>query len=240
MAERSTKQSAEAERIKQLANVAPSIVHDIRNSLGVISSTAQFVLKNLSLPEKDRQSWELVERNIESIKKILSNYLKLAHQAENSREPTSLNEIVERVAAFIDAQSRKQNVKIEKKLDTSLPLIMINLSAVESAVLNICINALEAMDGAGTLRLETRKDQKNQNAVLEIADSGPGISTDVLDKIFSPFFTTKRNGTGMGLYSAKACIEQNSGKIVCESIVGKGTKMVALFPLKSNLLPSKS
>lgn len=224
------KELEKLERIKPLAVAASSVVHDIRNSLGVISSTAQFVLNRLKPQEQERQAWELVERNVENIKDILKGYLGLARQVEEQKQEVTLNEIIERVLKFVEHQCRKQNIRIEKSLDPNPPQITIEVSFIESAVLNITLNAIEAMGNGGTLKCRTEK-KENKKAILEIADTGSGIPPDIQSKIFTPFFTTKKTGSGMGLYSAKTAVENNGGAISCESKVGAGTKMTLSFPL---------
>lgn len=219
---------AKLERIKPLAAAASSVVHDIRNSLGVISSTAQFVLNRLKPDEKERQAWELVERNVESIKEILKAYLGLARQVEEQKQAVTLNEIVERVLKFVEHQCRKQNIRVEKNLDPNLPAVLVAVSSIESAVLNIILNAIEAMENGGALKCKSEKHDKK--VALTIEDTGPGIPPEVMNKIFTAFFTTKNSGSGMGLYSAKAVIENNDGEISCESKVGVGTKMILSFP----------
>ncbi|OGR94471.1 MAG: hypothetical protein A2902_02170 [Elusimicrobia bacterium RIFCSPLOWO2_01_FULL_64_13] len=217
-------------RIKPLANAAAAVVHDIRNSLGVISSTAQFVLNKLSPGEKERQAWELVTRNVESIKNLLTGYLGMARQTEARRESCFLNDIVDRVSHFVDARARKQGVKVETDLARDLPELVLNIHAVETAVLNIAINAIDAMPDGGTLKFATRAEpaRSEKRVMLDISDTGPGIPPEIMDKIFMPFFTTKGQGTGMGLYSAKAAVENSDGELACRSRPGE-TRMTLSF-----------
>ncbi|OGR85182.1 MAG: hypothetical protein A2901_06495 [Elusimicrobia bacterium RIFCSPLOWO2_01_FULL_54_10] len=220
---------ARLERIKPLAGAAAAVVHDVRNSLGVIQSTAQFVLSKLRPSDKEKEAWELVERNVESIRNLLKGYLGLARQSESPKEESSLNEIVDRVTHFIDVQSKKNGVQVIKKLASPLPKILIEPSAVESAILNLSINGVEAMAGGGSLIFETQLNKQNKTVCLTVQDSGPGISKEARDNLFKPFFTTKAKGSGMGLYSAKAIVTQNGGKIYCESEPGR-TRMILAFP----------
>ena len=217
------------ERMKPLASSAAVVVHDVRNSLGVIQSTAQFVLKKLKPSDQEKKAWELVERNVETIKKILKSYLGLARQAEGRKESSSINDIVERVAHFMEAQAKKSGVNVVISLNPSVPKIHLDESSIESAVLNLAINAIEAMDKGGSLTFTTlAKDGKW--LILEIEDTGPGISKDLQENLFMPFFTTKADGTGMGLYSAKAILNQNGGDIQAESRPGS-TRMILSFPI---------
>ncbi len=216
------------ERMKPLASSAAAVVHDVRNSLGVIQSTAQFVLKKLKPAEQERKAWEMVERNAESIKKILKGYLGLARQGSGEKEKISLNELVENVVHFIELEARKKNVAIESSFEPSAPSLLLERSAMESAVLNLAINSIEAMEG-GRLKFTTKLSE--QKISLEIEDTGPGIPKEVRDKLFEPFMTTKENGTGMGLFSVKEIVKQNGGEITAQSGDG-GTKMILSFPLK--------
>lgn len=222
------KEMQNLERLKPLATIASSVVHDVRNSLGIIASTAQFVLNRLDPPEKMKQHWEMVMRNVEIIQKILKGYMGIAQQTE-TKELSSINEIIERVCRYLDAQSRHKNIKLEKNLESSLPHLLLDISAIESAVLNISLNAFDAIENSGTLKFTTKTDARKEKVIVEIEDTGAGISEEHLSKIFSPFFTTKKSGTGMGLYSAKAIVENNNGKISCESKVGRGTRMILSF-----------
>src|SRR3989344_6561035 len=159
------------ERIKPLASAAAAVVHDVRNSLGVIQSTAQFVLSKLKPSQKEREAWELVERNVESIRHLLKGYLGLARQSENPKEPTSINELVERVIHFIDVQCSKNNIRVVKDLTTPPLRVMVEASAVESAILNLSINAIEAMEGGGTLKFTTQGNGSDKSVKLVIEDS---------------------------------------------------------------------
>ena len=109
-----------------------------------------------------------------------------------------------------------------------VPKLLLNGSAVESAILNLAINAIEAMEKGGTLTLTTRL-KEDKTIILEVEDTGPGIPEEIKGMLFTPFFTTKVSGTGMGLYSAKAIANQSGGKIHAESRPGL-TKMILSFP----------
>jgi signal transduction histidine kinase len=211
-----------------LASAAASVVHDVNNSLGVIQSTAQFVLRHLKPSTQEKEAWELVERNVESIRRLLKSYLGLARQTEKPKELTSINELIERVTHFIDVQCTKNNIRIIKDLSMPLPRVMVESSAVESAILNLSLNAIEAIGQGGTLKFTTQDSESDKSVKFILEDSGPGISKETMENIFTPFFTTKENGTGMGLYSVKAILTQNNGKISCESQPGK-TRMILTF-----------
>ncbi len=221
------------EQIKPLAHLASTMVHDIRNSLGIISSTAQFALTNLKPAEKEKQAWEMVVRNVETIKSNLKSYLGFAKQFETNRESILPNDIINRVCHFIETQAKKQNTRIEKNLDGTNTYLMLDVAAIESSILNMALNALESVEQDGAVRFATRLDAKDHLFIIEIEDTGPGIPADIQEKLFQPFFTTKKTGTGMGLYSAKAAAQNHGGKITCESTQGKGTKMIFSLPLQN-------
>ncbi len=218
------------ERMKPLASIASSVVHDIRNSLGIISSTAQFVLSKMEQADQMKQSWEMVLRNVDTIQKILKSYLGLARQVDNRKEPVSVNDIVEHVIKYVDNQTQKAGIAVKKELDASVPNSELDVPAIESAVLNIVINAIDVMEKGGTLTFSTAHSSGQKSVTIQVRDTGAGISEKNLVKIFSPFFTTKDKGTGMGLYSAKMAVENNGGTISCESKPGTGTMMALSFP----------
>ncbi len=222
------------EQMKPLAHLASTVVHDVRNSLGVISSTSQFVLTHLKPADKEKQAWEMVVRNVETIKGILKSYLGFAKQFETNREMASPDELVERIAHFIESQARKQNTRIEKKLNSEGARLSIDVAAVESSLLNLALNALEAVEHDGAVKFITSLDPERKQFLIEVEDSGQGIAPELQEKLFQPFFTTKKNGTGMGLYSAKISVQNHGGTLTLKSQKGAGTKITLAFPLAAS------
>ncbi len=219
------------EQMKPLAQLASTVVHDVRNSLGVISSTSQFVLTHLKPADKEKQAWEMVVRNVETIRGILKSYLGFAKQFETERELASPDQILDRISHFVELQAKKQNTRIEKALSGSGTRLMLDVAAIESSLLNIALNALEAVEHDGAVKFSSGLSEDRKWFLIEISDTGPGVAAETREKLFQPFFTTKKSGTGMGLYSAKIAVQNHGGSLQFDSRPGKGTRMIFCLPL---------
>jgi two-component system NtrC family sensor kinase len=136
--------------------------------------------------------------------------------------------------AILEPQSIFHNITIETRLDETLPLIWIDENQIEQVLMNIALNAAEAMKNHGTLSLVSGRNKRGDYVEVHIADTGTGIPQDNLNKIFDPFFTTKnpQEGTGLGLSVSYGIIQKHHGDIIVESEVGKGTRFIIKLPVE--------
>jgi two-component system NtrC family sensor kinase len=137
--------------------------------------------------------------------------------------------------SFVENQALFLNIKINTQFQEDLPMIVIDASQIERVIMNMIINAAEAMDGDGELILSTRSGPYSQHVELEFKDTGQGISPENLEKIFDPFFTTKDvgHGTGLGLAISYGIVKAHKGSISVESEVGMGTTFIVRLPVKT-------
>jgi signal transduction histidine kinase len=147
--------------------------------------------------------------------------------------PQNINEAISRTMFLLENQAIFQNIKIEKDLAPSLPLVPGDIQQLNHMFMNIILNAVEAMEGRGNLTLRTFLLSDKDRVVVEISDTGPGIPEDVLSRIFEPFFTTKEagKGTGLGLSLVYGIVENHGGTITAKSNSGEGTAFVIELPL---------
>jgi signal transduction histidine kinase len=173
---------------------------------------------------------------LEQLVKDLLNY---ARPVPTNYLPTDINQLVEKVLSFFLTQrGRKEDILIEKKFSSSLPMTMIDPNSMEQAFLNIILNAQKAMPKGGTLgvstlllnRGEDSKEDGHRRIQIVFEDTGIGIPEENLPKIFNPFFSTRSDGTGLGLSITKNIVEQQGGKIEVESQVNVGTKFIITLP----------
>ncbi|MFQ6043560.1 MAG: nitrogen regulation protein NR(II), partial [Candidatus Poribacteria bacterium] len=219
------KQILRADKLATLGQLAAGIAHEIRNPLAGISGAAQ-ILKD-EIPKTDLH-WEILDEIVEKIKTLensISDFLRFARPAPLQLSPTDINEVVQSVLFLINKQREMQGVSIVTEYDDSLPIIMADAEQIQQVILNLALNALQAIDekGGRVLFKTFQTSVPDPQIVVEISDTGVGIPPENLSRIFNPYFTTKGEGTGLGLSIAQRIVEEHGGSISVESEVGKGT-----------------
>lgn len=222
------KQLMHTEKLAALGQLSAGVAHEINNPLGGI----KLCFNNLFSTTMDAKTREehvmVVNDGLDRIQTIVRQLLDYAKNAPLAVQPVSLNEIVEKVLRLADYTLENRGIKLETDFDTTLPRTAIDANKIEQVLLNLIINAVQAIEGEGTIRVRTFLD--GQNCMVSIADSGPGIPSEVIEHIFDPFFTTKEvgEGTGLGLTVSKAIVEQHGGVLSVETSSAGTTFFVRL------------
>jgi signal transduction histidine kinase len=219
------------QRLASLGKMVATVSHEIKNPLGIVRSTAEILEKRISkvAPGSEHLAGIIVEET-SRLDTIVRGFLDFARPRESQMEQSSLNDVAERVLAFMEPEFTKKNIEIAKKLDQSLPDIFMDREQIYQVVFNIVFNAVQAMDTAGKLTLETRPAQE-KGVMMLISDTGHGIEPDQFEQIFSPFYTEKNRGTGLGLAIAKSIIDKHNGKITVESSIHQGSTFEIFLPM---------
>jgi two-component system NtrC family sensor kinase len=222
---------AQSERLASLGMLAAGVAHEINNPLGAILSLSALALEDLSAVDPSRKNLEEVVKQSERCREIVKGLLEFSHQSETGTELVDINEAIEDTLSLLVKQAVFFNVRLLKDLESSLPPVTAERSQLQQVLMNIIINALQAMDEKGTLILATRKDTEGFVEV-RISDTGRGIPVDEIDKIFDPFYTTKESGegTGLGLSIAYGIVTKHKGTISVDSEVGKGSTFTIRLP----------
>ncbi len=182
--------------------------------------------------EKSEEQLMKMEKELERTTRIIRNLLDFARQSEPNIRPVDINKVVEAALQLVGHQISLENIKLEKKLDGQLPLVRADFDKIQQVLINIIMNAIQAMPDGGQLTITTSVadgieiNKALQKTVrIDIKDSGEGISKENQSKLFTPFFTTKEKGkgVGLGLPVVHGIIEQHKGKIEVDSEVGVGT-----------------
>jgi signal transduction histidine kinase len=171
---------------------------------------------------------EILQREASRLEEILNNFLQVARGQELSLQRTEINQTIEELLNFVTPELRDAGVVIHRGLSPSLPDVDVDRTLIKQALINIIRNGKEAMDGEGEMMV--RSSVVGENVRIEIIDTGSGIPPDKLDRIFDPYFTSKRTGTGLGLATTKRIIEDHGGDIHCDSEPGKGTRFEIRLP----------
>lgn len=218
------------ERLAAIGQMASVVGHEIRNPLAVINNSVYFIKTKLGAgPAQDAKITKhisIIESEIQQANGIINEILGFARTKELNPKVQPLNAFMEDILL---SYPFPQHINVAKYLSQNNPAVNIDSDEMKQAVRNIIGNAVEVMPGGGTLKIAT--ETLPDWARIEVADSGPGIPRDVLEKIFAPFFTTKARGTGLGLAVVKKVIDRHRGKVEVASEVGKGTTFKLYLPL---------
>jgi two-component system sensor histidine kinase HydH len=214
----------EKEKALLLEQMAPVLAHEIRNPLGSIKGAAQ-VLRSEAESAEQRNLLDVITEEVDRLNRVVSQFLDYARPYLPDLQPRSINAVIEKALTVVEANSISSRIDIQWELHPHLPPVPMDQEQIHRVILNIVINAIEAMPEGGTLTVRTFLiDSATGDAVgISIRDTGQGIRREVLKQIFTPFFTTKERGVGLGLAVCQRIIRSHGGRIRVKSIPGKGT-----------------
>ena len=216
------------EKLASVGQLLAALAHDLRNPLGVIRSSAQVVLEG---PQEEPIRQEMARYIIDEVDKLsqrLHDFLRYARQKPPDFADCAAEDVLRATLRQWAAQGGHERIRVEQQFERTLPLIRIDPEQIKEALMNVLINAREAMPDGGTLTLTTRRGEGGA-VEIEVADTGGGIAPDHLGRIFEPFFTTKDYGTGLGLTNVKRLVEDNGGTLAVTSNQGTGTTFTLRF-----------
>jgi signal transduction histidine kinase len=225
-----------AQRLSSVGTLASSVAHEFNNILTTIINYAKLGIRPTCDEAGRVQALEKILKGSQRAATIINSMLGFARNHNTHREPTDLVELVEEVLLLTEKDLSKHQVQLEKKYH-GRPKAPVVRGQIEQILLNLIINARQAMPRGGRLLLEVRENRPAHMAEVRICDSGVGIPPEQLRLIFEPFYTTKapdehgHGGSGLGLSVCRQIIEQHQGRIRVESLVGKGSKFTVKLPL---------
>jgi PAS domain S-box-containing protein len=226
-------QLLQAEKMASLGKLAAGVAHQLNNPLGGITLYAQLMQEEYALEEGAREDLKRIIDDAERCRNTVRELLEFARQTRQEIRLNDLNHAISQTLFLLENQALFHNIEIVKSLDTDLPKVPSDIQQLNHVFMNIILNAAEAMEGTGQLRVETLPSDNGCSVLIRISDTGPGIPKEVLPHIFEPFFTTKQEGkgTGLGLSLVYGIIENHSGRIWAESEPGKGTVFTIELPM---------
>lgn len=217
----------------ELAELAGSLAHEIKNPLSVIHMNVDLMSEELDESDwagkrRARIKVDIIREQCGRMENLLRDFLRFARLRDLDMTPGNLNDQVLVVLRFFQAQTDKVGVNVVKYLDPDLPSIMLHSDSIQAALINLVKNAIEAMSDGGELMVRTYSIPRG--VALDLIDTGVGMDDTTAMKMFEPFFSTKHGGSGLGLPTARKIIEAHGGRISVQSEVGRGTKFVIEFP----------
>ena len=220
-----------SERLASLGRLAAGVAHEIRNPLSSIRGFAQFFQNRFKGQEKEQEYASVMVREVDRLNRVITELLDFARPKEPHRELHSAGEILEQTLKLLESELAKKNIAVEKNLGASLPRILVDRDQLSQAFLNLLLNALESMEGAGKIRISMESGGAEVLAI-SISDTGRGIPKEDLERVFEPFFSTKRKGTGLGLAIVHQIVESHKGEIQVESREGQGATFRITLPIR--------
>ncbi|MDY0212068.1 MAG: ATP-binding protein [Desulfuromonadaceae bacterium] len=236
-------QMEQADRLAAIGEMATGVAHEIKNPLAGIKGALPLIAEDFSPEDERLQVVNDIMAQIERLNKTATDLLKFGRPGTPQFDCLNVNDVIGETLFFVGQHPEAKKVELRNQLGHGIPLIWADCKQLQQVLLNILINALQATPAKGRVLMSTTlvHEGEREYVQIQIADDGPGISESVREKIFTPFFTTKSRGTGLGLPICKQLVKQNNGRLSVHSD-SSGTTFTLLFPaaVTSELTATKS
>ena len=222
-----------SEQYAELAELAGSFIHEIKNHLSTLGLNLQLLAEDFAEPQsqRERRAHDRIQRlqgECQRLVDVSNDFLRFARIKDLKREPADLAELVDEMVDFFGPTARGSGIDIKLYLPADLPRLALDRELFKQALLNLMLNAQQAMSEGGTLTVQA--EARPQEVCLSLIDTGQGMAPEVLDKVFRPFFSTKPGGSGLGLATTRKIVQAHGGRIEVQSEVGRGTKFTLCLP----------
>ena len=234
----------QAEHLATMGELAAGVAHEIRNPLAGIAGAIEIITKDFPKDHPDREVMEDLRQEVRRIEKVLNDLLAYAKPKPPQFGRADLKDILARTLHLARQQTGLKEVEFSVQVPPDLPPFRMDSEQLHQVLLNLVLNGVQAMDGAGKITLAAKVDAPGgpgQADLVEISvsDTGAGIPPESLERIFRPFYTTKRGGTGLGLSLCRRIIRQHGGTLSVESQLGKGSRFILRLPMRAAVEESR-
>lgn len=218
----------------EIATLAGGLAHEIRNPLSTIGMNLELMAEELTPDDSPRdrrmnQKIATVQRECRHLEEILSAFLEFARVGEIEGSHEDLNDVVRDFIEFYQPQADEHGIEISPHLATNLPRVTIDRALFRQVLMNLVLNAQQAMPQGGLLELQTS--ERDRSVQLELIDTGVGMNEGTRLKMFQTFFSTRSGGSGLGLPTVRKIVEAHDGTIACDSEPGRGTRFTISLPV---------
>ncbi len=221
----------QSEKLAALGKLAAGVAHEINNPLSGILAFVEDLLVDVAPDDPVKNDYEVIRREALRCRQIVKDLLDYTRLQKSVRQPEDINQIVQRVFNIVSKQAAFRNIEFDLDLCSNIKRANIDSSQMQQVILNLVINAADAMKGEGTIKIDSSCKEKTREIELTISDQGFGIKQEDLKKIFEPFFSTKgQKGNGLGLPVVLSIVEQHGGNVKVETEYGKGTTFRIVLP----------
>jgi signal transduction histidine kinase len=228
----------QAEHLASLGELATGIAHEIRNPLAGIAGAIEIITKDFPKDHPDREILEDLRQEVRRIEKVLNDLLSYARPKPAQYGMADLKETVAHTLQFARQQTGSKNIEFSIQMPPSIPRFRMDAEQLHQVLLNLVLNGIQSIDKEGKITLQAHvlpaagAPGRTSNVEISVSDTGAGISPAQLEKIFRPFYTTKRDGTGLGLSLCRRIITQHGGTLTAESEIKKGSRFIIRLPLR--------
>jgi len=219
-------------RLASLGRLAAGVAHEIRNPLSSIKGFATYFKERYKDNPDDQKTSEIMIQEVDRLNRVITQLLEFARPPAIQKKPTSLQSLIQHSLKMIERQASAKEIQILSHLPSEIKEIDLDPDGINQVLLNLYLNAIEAMEQGGTLSVSLSSEESSPWVKIIVSDTGTGISKEDLEHIFDPYFTTKQTGTGLGLAIVHKIIEAHRGEVKAESEVGRGTTVSVLLPVK--------
>lgn len=224
-----------SERLAALGEMAAGLAHEVRNPLGIIRSATELLGEQKDSGGSRSELTSSVIEEVERLNTVVSDFLDFARPVAPRKEPLDIALLISRVLALLETEAAQRGITLKwNSPEGSFPQVEGDETMLHRAILNLCKNSLEAMDNGGTLSVDVRTKAAGDSPamIVSVHDTGPEIPEEIRSKIFNPFFTTKSEGTGLGLALVHQIIDSHGGSVTFSSQEGQGTTFLVSLPMK--------
>jgi two-component system nitrogen regulation sensor histidine kinase GlnL len=231
---------AERESLETFGRIAAGVAHEVKNPLGGIRGAAE-ILASRASDAKTLDAAELIVREVDRIATLVDDLMVFTHGEDLRLAPLNIHFVLDGVLDLLAMDPLGAGVRVQRVFDPSIPELLADADRLTQVFLNLARNALQAMEGRGALTITTRMsldhhlpvgDQHLPTLLIEVHDAGPGMPPEVLERLATPFFTTRAGGTGLGLAVSRHWVARHGGTLRIESAPGRGTTVRVALPLR--------
>ena len=220
-----------SERLAVIGNMAAYIAHEIRNPLVTIGGFARTISRISNQDNHVRQSAQIIIEEVNRLEKILANITDFGKPLKPAKDVFLVNELLENTCSLMGPYFKGSNIQLIRKFNTSVPPVVMDSTQMKQVFVNLMKNAVESMLYGGTLTLETTAE--DEYVIVNVIDTGKGMSAETIQRVFEPFFTTKADGTGIGLAVSKKIVDEHGGSLIVKSSGQRGTTFSVYLPIKT-------
>jgi two-component system sensor histidine kinase HydH len=218
------------QRLASLGRLAAGIAHEIRNPLSSIKGFATYFRDRYRENPEDEKTAQIMVQEVERLNRVIGELLEFARPVAVKAKPVSINRLIQHSLRMIESQAQENNVEIHTNLSPDIKDYPLDQDRINQVLLNLYLNAIEAMDKGGTLSISLSRDGDSGGITISVSDTGRGIDKKDLDHIFDPYFTTKQSGTGLGLAIVHKIVSSHKGDVKVSSKPGRGTMVTIHLP----------
>lgn len=226
------KRVREAEHLAHIGEITTSLAHEIRNPLSAAGMSIQMLLKSQTFKGNERRRLEILAQEVGRLNRLVTEMLDFARPMKFDLRPGSLSTLIDSCLDAIETRIMEKDIVVTRKVSGTLPLVSLDHEKMEQAVINLLLNAVEAVDREGRIDIAAGSGRGRAKTVrLYITDNGHGIDPENMPYIFDPFFSRKSKGTGLGLANAKKIVEAHGGRIEVLPAESAGTRVILTMPV---------